>query len=96
MDFPSQEEGAQLVVQMLEGAPSAPLMVQEEDSGTTPAHCTRVVLRRVCRLCQIVCVACLDQCDCLDRFSFVVKFGSLIRSLGSLIQTLGSVHVLDH
>ena len=48
MDSSSQAEGAQLMASMLEGAPSAPLMVGEEDSGTTPACSTRAALRKVC------------------------------------------------
>ena len=48
MDSSSQAEGAQLVAPMLEGAPLAPLMVEEEDRSSTLAHSTRAALRKVC------------------------------------------------
>ena len=67
MDSSSQAEGAPLVAPRLEGAPSAPLMVGEEDSCTKPVHSTRAAMRKVCLLCQIVSVfGLLRICVCLD------------------------------
>ena len=48
MDSSSQAGGAPLVGPMLEGAPSAPPMVEEEDRSSTLAHSTRAALRKVC------------------------------------------------
>ena len=65
MDSSSQAEGAPLIAPMLEGAPSAPLMVGEEDSGTTPASSTRAALRKV-----VDCVRLLANLV-YGRFAFV-------------------------
>ena len=68
MDSSSQAEGALVVAPILEGAPLVPLMVEEEDRGTTPAHSTRAAMKKVCLLCQIICTFDLwPNCVCLDR-----------------------------
>ena len=76
MDYVAQAEGLPLAVQMLEGAPSAPAMGEEEDHGSTPALSTRAAKKKLCLLCQIICkfdlwlnYERLDRSDCLDRFN---------------------------
>ena len=82
MDSASQAEGLSLVAPMLEGAPSAPAMGEEEDHGSTPARSTRVALKKVCLLCQIIAYLIYGRIACvwIDKIvwivSLVAKFGS--------------------
>ena len=97
MDSPSQVEGLLLVAPMLEGAPSAPAMGEEEDLGKTPARSTRAPLRKVCLLWQIIVFSIYGRIACvlINKIvwigSLVVMFGSLIQQFGSLIQEFGSL-----
>ena len=64
----AQAKGLSLAVPMLEGAPSAPAMGEEEDHGSTQARSTRVTKKKVCLLCQIICKFDLWlNCVRLDR-----------------------------
>ena len=68
MDSVGQATGLSLGVPMLEGAPSAPAMDEEEDHGSTPARSTRGAKKKVCLMCLIICKFDLWlNCKRLDR-----------------------------
>ena len=68
MESAFQGEGHPFVAPTVEGAPSALAMDKKEDHGTTPASSTRAAMKKVCLVCQIICIFDLwPNCAFLER-----------------------------
>ena len=68
MESAPQGEGHPFVAPTVEGVLLAPAMDEKEDHGTTPARSTRVAMKKVCLVCQIICIFDLwPNCAYLER-----------------------------